>query len=65
MRVYTDSGLQKLFNYAKLGIGLIIFFVLLSQAVRIWNNDPALQEVRQLLTPNKPTHKAGFPGRER
>jgi hypothetical protein len=53
MRVYTDSGLQKLFNYAKLGIGLIIFFVLLSQAVRIWNNDPALQEVRQLLTPEQ------------
>lgn len=49
MRVYTDSTFRTLVNYGKLLLGVVVLFVLLSQAVRILGNDPALQELRKLL----------------
>jgi len=49
MRVYTNSTFRHLLNYGKLLLGVVVLFVLLSQAMKIWGNDPALQELRNLL----------------
>lgn len=49
MRVYIDDGARRLISYFKLGLGVVVLLVVLSQAIRIWNNDPALQELRNLL----------------
>jgi hypothetical protein len=49
MRVYTDDGTRKLISYLKLGLGVAVLFLVLTQAVKLWNNDPALQELRNLL----------------
>jgi len=49
MRVYTNSTFRHLLNYGKLLLGVVVLFVLLSQALKIWRNDPALQELRNLL----------------
>ena len=49
MRVYTNSTFRNLLNYGKLLLGVVVLFVLLSQALKIWGNDPALQELRNLL----------------
>ncbi len=49
MRVYTDDGTRKLISYLKLGLGVVVLLVLLSQAIKIWSNDPAIQELRNLL----------------
>lgn len=53
MRVYTNPKIRHLINYGKFFVGLIVLFVLLSQAVKIWNNDPALQELRNLINPEQ------------
>lgn len=49
MRVYTSPVLRHVINYGKLLLGVVVLFVLLSQALRIWGNDPALQELKNLL----------------
>lgn len=49
MRVYTSPALRHLINYGKLLFGIVVLFVLLSQALRIWGDDPALQELKNLL----------------
>ena len=49
MRVYTNPALRNLLNYGKLLLGVVVLFVLLSQALRIWGDDPALQELKNLL----------------
>jgi hypothetical protein len=53
MRVYTNSTVRNLINYGKFFVGLVVLFVLLSQAVKIWNNDPALQDLRNLINPEQ------------
>jgi len=53
MRVYTSSSLRNLVNYGKLFLGVVVLLVLLSQALRIWGDDPALQELRNLLQPEQ------------
>ena len=55
MRVYTNSTMRNLISYGKLFLGLIILFVLFSQAIRIWQTDPALQEIRNLTNPTQTT----------
>ena len=49
MRVYTNPTLRRLVGYGKLLVGLAVLFVLLSQGAKIFQNDPALQELRDLL----------------
>ena len=49
MRVYTSPVLRNLISCGKLCLGLALLVVVLSQAVRIWGDDPALQEIRNLL----------------
>lgn len=49
MRVYTNSTLRRLVGYGKLVVGLAVLFVLLTQGAKILQNDPALQELRNLL----------------
>lgn len=53
MRVYTNSSLRNLISYGKLFLGLVVLFMLLSQAVKMWGNDPALQELRNLTQPTQ------------
>lgn len=53
MRVYTDTAIRNVINYGKLFLGLAVLFVLLSQAVKIWGNDPSLQELRNLMQPGQ------------
>jgi hypothetical protein len=49
MRVYTNSAVRALVSYGKLFVGLAIVFVVLSQAAKLWGDDPAIQEIRNLL----------------
>mgnify|MGYP001791188683 CR=1 FL=1 len=49
MRVYTDTTLQAIIGYGKLLLGVVILVVMLSQAMRIWGNDPAVQQIKELL----------------
>ncbi|MEM1308440.1 MAG: hypothetical protein AAF892_02495 [Cyanobacteria bacterium P01_D01_bin.71] len=49
MRVYMDATFRAAVSYGKLLLGLAILAVVLSQAVKIWGNDPAVQEIRNLL----------------
>lgn len=49
MRVYTDATFRNVVGYGKLLLGLVVLMVLLSQAWKIWGNDPAIQEIRNLL----------------
>ena len=49
MRVYTNSTLRSLVGYGKLLAGLAVLLVLLYQGARILQDDPALQELRNLL----------------
>ena len=53
MRVYTNSTVRNLINYGKFFVGLVVLLVLLSQAVKVWNNDPSLQELRNLINPQQ------------
>lgn len=54
MRVHTSPMLRNIFNYGKLFLGLVLLYVVLSQAVRIWGDSPALQEIRNLLQTEQP-----------
>lgn len=49
MRVHTSPALRSAISCGKLFVGLALLFVVLSQAVRIWGDDPALQEIKNLL----------------
>ncbi|MEM6433826.1 MAG: hypothetical protein AAF773_08245 [Cyanobacteria bacterium P01_D01_bin.115] len=49
MRVYTNSTLRSLVGYGKFLAGIAVLLVLLYQGARILQNDPALQELRNLL----------------
>ncbi|MGF1458395.1 MAG: hypothetical protein ACFBSG_05145 [Leptolyngbyaceae cyanobacterium] len=51
MRVYTNSTIRSLVSYSKLLIGVAILFVALNQAMKIWGDDPAIQEIKNLLQP--------------
>lgn len=53
MRVYTNSTLRSVMNYGKALIGLVVLFVLLSQAVKIWGDDPAVREIKNLIQPEQ------------
>jgi len=54
MRVYTNPALRNLIAYAKLAAAIAIVFVVVSQAIRIWGNEPALQEIRNLTEQAQP-----------
>ena len=54
MRVYTNSTLRNLVSYAKLLIGLVFLTVLLFQAVKIWGDDPTIQDLKNLLQTEQP-----------
>ena len=49
MRVYTNSALRNAVSVAKLAAGLAVLGVLLFQAVKIWGNDPVIQNIQNLL----------------
>jgi len=53
MRVYTNSTVRNLISYGKLFLGLVVLFVLLSQAIKIWGNDPSVQELKNLVNPEQ------------
>jgi hypothetical protein len=48
MRVYTNRAMADLWSYAKLAATLAVLFVVVSQAAKLWRNDPNLQEFRNL-----------------
>jgi hypothetical protein len=58
MRVYTNRAMADLWSYAKLAATLAVLFVVVSQAAKLWRNDPNLQEFRNLTeeveTPSTP-----------
>jgi hypothetical protein len=49
MRVYTNSALRNAVSYAKFCVSLICLGILLFQAAKIWGNDPAIQDIKNLL----------------
>ncbi len=54
MRVHTSPMLRNIVNYGKLFLGLVLLYIVLSQAVRIWGDSPVLQEIRNLLQTEQP-----------
>ncbi|MEB3268631.1 MAG: hypothetical protein VKJ09_08840 [Leptolyngbya sp.] len=55
MRIYTNRALADLWSYLKLAATLAVLFVIVSQAVKLWQNDPSLQELRNLTQPTEQT----------
>ncbi len=53
MRIYTNPALDTLWSYAKLMIAAVALFTLLSFAFKTWQNEPALQELMNLLNSAK------------
>lgn len=50
MRVYTNQTLVTLWAYIKFAAVLGVLFVLVSQGLKVWQNDPNLQEIRELIS---------------
>lgn len=50
MRVYTNQTLVTLWAYVKFAAVLGVLFVLVSQGLKVWQNDPNLQEIRELIS---------------
>ena len=48
MRVYTNQTIMNLWAYAKLAITVTVLFVLASQALKIWGDEPALRQIKEL-----------------
>lgn len=48
MRVHTNSFLMNLWDYAKLAAGIAVLFLLVSQAFKIWGDEPALKQIKEL-----------------
>ncbi|MEM0979343.1 MAG: hypothetical protein AAGH78_03620 [Cyanobacteria bacterium P01_H01_bin.58] len=48
MRVYTNQPLRALWAYGKFAATVLVLFVLASQAVKIWGNEPAVKELKEL-----------------
>ncbi|HEY9889483.1 MAG TPA: hypothetical protein V6D02_13850 [Candidatus Obscuribacterales bacterium] len=53
MRVYTTPTMRSLIGYGKLLLGLAILVIFLTQAVKVWSNDPTLKELNNLIQPQK------------
>lgn len=54
MRVYTNRTVSSLWSYLKLGITLAVLFVLASQAVKFLEDEPAVQQLKQLIETAQP-----------
>ncbi|MEO1094326.1 MAG: hypothetical protein AAFX01_05445 [Cyanobacteria bacterium J06638_28] len=48
MRVYTNQPLRALWAYGKFAATLLVLFILASQAVKMWSNEPAVQDLKDL-----------------
>lgn len=49
MRVYTNEPLRALWAYGKFAAVVIVLLVLASQALKIWSDEPAVQELKELV----------------
>lgn len=54
MRVYANKTIMNLWAYAKLAATLAVLFVLVSQAMKIWADEPAVQRLKELTEVVKP-----------
>jgi hypothetical protein len=49
MRVYTTSTLRNIWLYGKFLAAIVILAVLVSHVARLWGEEPALQQLQDLL----------------
>ncbi|MEL6382713.1 MAG: hypothetical protein AAFQ89_09605 [Cyanobacteria bacterium J06626_18] len=54
MRVYTNRTILNLWAYAKLAIAVAVLFFLASQALKIWGDEPALRQIKELTESVQP-----------
>ncbi|MEM9009031.1 MAG: hypothetical protein AAGE59_36675 [Cyanobacteria bacterium P01_F01_bin.86] len=47
MRVYANKFILNLWAYAKLAAALALLFVVISQAMKIWEDEPAVQQIKE------------------
>jgi hypothetical protein len=49
MRVHTSQSIVTLGSYLKLGLSLVVLYVLVSQAFKYWQQEPSVQQLQQLI----------------
>ncbi len=51
MRIHTSQNLTTFASYFKLGLSLVILYVIASQGFKYWQQDSGLQKLQQLTGP--------------